>query len=392
MRKGQLIQLLQFILAWVLLWFFVVFVMESSFIDFILKYRLYLLIVSVSYFYYYSIEYELDKKYQFIRKVIIYGNLYLFLHIFFRPLLNISHQLFVLLWLIILWIYWTTILKSRWRYLLQVLWWIFSFFILISGVFYFYPDSPDIDGFIKSRNNEIKILWINNPIDKSEAYIKIITSKGNEDFEMYPNFSKVLSENSVVSYPSLKTQRDENVVIITPHWDLVWIFPQSEIQIKFEWWDLKKVEKLNWKIWFLSWIFKSNIEAVWYEEILAQDEKFWLIWVQDLYKKDLVYYLKSQISESNIWWANNTIMYDIDGKIIKFLAKMFPATFSKNLRNYNEFRKYFSRFGDYWGDLGRYAMNQWSWNSWGSLWWNLQDNMEEWKNNTYWWFRKPENK
>ena len=147
--------------------------------------------------------------------------------------------------MIILWIYWTTSLKSRWRYLLQVLWWIFSFFILISGVFYFYPDSPDIDGFIKSRNNEIKILWINNPIDKSEAYIRIITSKGNEDFEMYPNFSKVLSENSVVSYPSLKTQRDENVVIITPHWDLVWIFPQSEIQIKFEWWDLKKVEKLN---------------------------------------------------------------------------------------------------------------------------------------------------
>ena len=392
MRKGQLIQLLQFILAWVLLWFFVVFVMESSFIDFILKYRLYLLIVSVSYFYYYSIEYELDKKYQFIRKVIIYGNLYLFLHIFFRPLLNISHQLFVLLWLIILWIYWTTTLKSRWRYLLQVLWWIFSFFILISGVFYFYPDSPDINGFIKSRNNEIKILWINNPIDKSEAYIKIITSKGNEDFEMYPNFSKVLSENSVVSYPSLKTQRDENVVIITPHWDLVWIFPQSEIQIKFEWWDLKKVEKLNWKIWFLSWIFKSNIEAIWYEEILAQDEKNWLIWVQDLYKKDLVYYLKSQISESNIWWANNTIMYNIDGKIIKFLAKMFPATFSKNLRNYNEFQKYFSRFGDYWGDLGRYTMNQWSWGSLGSLRWNLQDNMEEWKNNTYWWFRKPENK
>lgn len=388
MRKGQLIQLLQFILAWVLLWLFVVFVMESSFIDFILKYRLYLLIVSVSYFYYYSIEYELDKKYQFIRKVIIYGNLYLFLHIFFRPLLNISHQLFILLWLIILWIYWTTTLKSRWRYLLQIIWWIFSFFILISGVFYFYPDSPDIDGFIKSKNNEIKILWINNPIDKREAYIKIITSKGSEDFEMYPNFSKPLSEDSKISYPSLKPQRDEKLIFISSQWDLVQIFPQSEILIKFEWWDPKRIEKLNWKIWFLSWIFKSNIEVVWHEENLTQEEQNRLIWIQDSYKKELVYYLKNQISKSNIWWASNTIMHNIDGKIIKFLAKMFPATFSKNLHNYNEFQEYFGWIDD-WVKLTRYSTKQLSWESINVIRWYMKDNMEVWKANTYWWFRIP---
>ena len=97
MEKKQLIQLLQFILAWVLLWLFVVFVLEESFVRFVLNYRLYLLIVSVSYFYYYSIQYEPDKKYELIRNVLIYGNVYLFLHLFFRPLLNISHQLFVLL-------------------------------------------------------------------------------------------------------------------------------------------------------------------------------------------------------------------------------------------------------------------------------------------------------
>ena len=129
--RKQIIQLLQFIIVWVLLWLFVVFVMEESFVDFILRYWLYLLIVSFSYFYYYSIEYEPDKKYELIRNVLIYGNLYLFLHIFFRPILNISHQLFVLLWLIILWLWWTTKLTTRWRYLLQVVWWVFVFFILI---------------------------------------------------------------------------------------------------------------------------------------------------------------------------------------------------------------------------------------------------------------------
>ena len=71
------------------------------------------------------------------------------------------------------------------------------------------------------------------------------------------------------------------------------------------------------------------------------------------YKNEVVSYLKEQISVSNIVWANNTMMYNIDGKIIKILSKMFPSTFSKNLQNYNEFQKYFSRV-DYGVNVGRY--------------------------------------
>jgi hypothetical protein len=71
MKKQQFIQLLQFIVAWILVRLFVVFVVEESFVDFVLKYRVYLLFVSVSYFYYYSIEYEQDKKYRFIRTALI---------------------------------------------------------------------------------------------------------------------------------------------------------------------------------------------------------------------------------------------------------------------------------------------------------------------------------
>ncbi|MBO7504993.1 hypothetical protein J6T66_02300 [bacterium] len=55
------------------------------------------MVASVSYYYYYSIQYEPDKKYELIRKVVLYGNVYLFAHVFFRPLLNISDELFVLL-------------------------------------------------------------------------------------------------------------------------------------------------------------------------------------------------------------------------------------------------------------------------------------------------------
>jgi hypothetical protein len=56
----------------------------------------------------------------------------------------------------------------------------------------------------------------------------------------------------------------------------------------------------------------------------------------------LVSYLKNQISDNEMSLANSRVMYNIDGKVIKWLARMFPASFTKNLRNYNEFQNYFS--------------------------------------------------
>ena len=388
MRKQQLIQLLQFILAWILLWLFVVFVTKESFVDFILKYWLYLLIVSVSYFYYYSIEYEPDKKYNLIRNVVICGNVYLFLHIFFRPLLNISHQLFVLLWLIILWIRWSTTLKSRWRYLLQIIWWIFSFFIMISGMFYFYPEQPDINWFLENKDNKISVLWVWNSVDKRDAYIKITGLKWSEDFNIQSSFERSLSENGKIAYPSLKKNRDEKVIITTSYWDLIQVFPQSEISLEFSWKDLKMIKKLNWKIWFLSWIFESQVKVIWMDK-LSPEEQERLQWAQDIYKYELISYLKNQISESRIDLANNTIMYNIDGKIIKFLSKMFPVTFGKNLHNYNEFMKYFSLLEWDEIDLNRYTIKQWTWESISSFWWSLKENINMWKSNTYGWFKKP---
>ena len=390
MRKQQAIQLLQFTLAWTFLWLFIVFVMKESFIDFILKYRLYLLIVNVSYFYYYSIEYEPDKKYKLIRNIIVYGNLYLFLHIFFRPLLNISHQLFILLWLIILWIWRSTTLKSWWKYLLQTIGWMLSFFILISGMFYFYPEQPDIKWFLKNRNNEITVLWASDSIEKKDAYIKISNPRENEDFNINSDFNKILTENVKITYPSLNKNRDEKIIITTVYWDLIQLFPQSEIILEFSWNDLQIIKKLNWTIWFLSWIFESDIKIIWINT-LWQEEQARLKWAQDRYKQELVYYLRNQISESKIWLANNTIMYNIDGIVIKLLSKIFPVTFNKNMQNYNEFQKYFSRTDEKL-DLWRFSMKQLTWESISSLLWNFQNNMDIWKSNTYGWFKKPKNK
>ncbi len=36
------------------------------------------------------------------------------------------------------------------------------------------------------------------------------------------------------------------------------------------------------------------------------------------------------------------LMKNINGKLVKLLANAFPTIFGRNLKNYNEFEKYFS--------------------------------------------------
>lgn len=257
-------------------------------------------------------------------------------------------------------------------------------------MFYFYPDEPDIKWFLENRDNEITVLWAPGLVEKGDAYIKLTSLRDSEDFNIQSNFRKNLIENVKISYPSLNKNRDEKIIITTSYWDLIQIFPQSEISLEFSWKDLMTIKKINWKIWFLSWIFESKINVMWIDSLL-QEEQEWLEWVQNMYKQEIVSYLKNQISESKIGLANNTIMYNIDGIIIKFLSKMFPVTFSKNLQNYNEFQKYFSRV-DQWINLGRFSMKQLTWESVSSFWGSIQDNVDAWKSNTYWWFKKPKYK
>lgn len=382
MRKSQWIQLLQFIAVWILIYLFCAFVIKQSFVDLVLKYRFFFLVASVSYFYYYSIQYELDKKYELIRKLVIYWNFYLLAHIFFRPLLNISDSLFILLWLIVLWFWWSTKIKSKRKYLLQGLWFIFSFFILISGTLYFYPDKPDIQWFIFNRNYEISVAWVIDTIPKRDAYIQIDNWRKNEEYEISPWFVKPISESCEISYPSNKLEREEMIFLMTPWWKIFWLFPQSKIQLVFEWKNLIKISKLAWKVGILSWIFGDDVEFVWDGEILSSDQQEELGNLQDGYRYDLVFYLKNQISESNISLANDTVMYDIDGRILRFLAKMFPASFGKNLKNYNEFMYYFSWVDQSKMNLWRYSMKN-SWWTMGSMFRTIKEGMKNWKQDTY---------
>lgn len=363
MKREKIIQLWQFVLGWILVWMFVVFVVKDSFLDFVLRYRVYLLIVSVSYFYYYSIEYEVDKKYDKIRSIIIRWNVYLFAHIFFRPLLNIPHELFILLWLIVWWIYGTTKMKSKRKWILQVTWVMISFFILISGRFYLYPDAPDIEWFINARNYQLSVYWVSEPVEKREAYIQITNDRKSEDFAIVSNLRKSLWLDIKISYMSVRRSRSEKVLILSPWWDVVWIYPQSEVELQFMSRDKLKVSKLAWRVWFGSWIFGWNIEYV--GDLEEDDSSSDLLdRVKYEYLMDLTRHLHNQIDSEQISFANTEIMQKADGALLRFLARIFPTTFGQNLSNYNEFQKYFDMVEDDKKIQRDYEVSQTWWDSW----------------------------
>ena len=271
---------------------------------------------------------------------------------------------------------------------MQFIWWIFWFFILISWIFYLYPDKPDIEWFIKSRIYKISVMNLDENVPKKDAYIQIVDSKRANDFDIVPNFEKQISETSKISYPSKKTNRDENIVVTTPYWEIIWLQPQSEIQLEFSGDSLINLLKLNWEVWFLSWVFNSSVDFSG-GIILSSEQQEWIEWVQHNYKYDLVSYLKNQISDNGVSLVNTSVMYNIDGKVIKWLARMFPASFTKNLHNYNEFQDYFD-WVDEWENvwIGKYEMkkdNSWSFSS---LWDSFVGNMKIWKGNTYNVFKK----
>ena len=245
-------------------------------------------------------------------------------------------------------------MRSKRKGFLQIIWWIFVFFIIISWIFYLYPEAPDIDGFLQSRKNELFVVWIDKSVNKSDAYLQISDLRKDSQFEIVPNFHLVLMEDCKISYPSLKMDRDEKVTILTQNGEVMLILPQSEVQIIFSWDKMSKVIQNNWKIWFLSGMFESSLEIDWDLENPISENLEFMQKIFESYQIDLVNYLKDQISDSKISLAHNTVMYKIDWTIIRFLARMFPTTFGRNLRNYNAFQDYFSLVQENKIDLARY--------------------------------------
>ncbi|MDR3168741.1 MAG: hypothetical protein LBU27_03120 [Candidatus Peribacteria bacterium] len=143
-----------------------------GFFGFVGKYWWWLILVSVSYFTYWYFQGYEEKVYQYLRTFLLIGNGYLFLHLFFRPLLTIEPALFLLLGVIVGLMWYVSKLHMKYKRPFYVVGSCISFLILISGLFYLYPEKPDIEGFI--RQQQIQLL-LHSPMTQPQriAYLKL---------------------------------------------------------------------------------------------------------------------------------------------------------------------------------------------------------------------------
>ena len=250
-------------------------------------------------------------------------------------------------------------------------------------MFYLYPERPDINWFVSNRAYKLSVVWWTWQISKNQAYIQIKDQAKTADFQISPSLEKFISESCVISYPSFQSKRDEKVIFTTPEWDIFQLFPQSEMQIEFWWKDLISLTQTRWKVWFFSWLFQSDVQLNGSFELLKIEQNPRIESIQGAYNRELVDYLKNQISENNIGFVSSKMMQHIDWKILKYLARMFPTLFAKNLSNFYEFQRYFKMVEVEKSELNKYSEMQMSWWVGEWFWWSLKNNMKIWGENLY---------
>ena len=296
------------------------FSIDFNFREFFSSYRWFLLIVGISFFVWRSLRWETDSSKVMLRNGILIGNLYLFLHLFFRPLLHIEPALFILLGLIIWGVIWVA--RQPWnlraKRIVYVIWGIFSVGILISGFFYLYPEAPDETGFLAQQQ---KKLIITSPFSQSkqEAYVLLeptLLWKIEEITFLAWRQEFLLPETTEVAFISRKPVNSGQVFLLFENGYLLEIFPQQEIAL-----------------------FSGTLAGVSQERGVVVE--FFSHPVLDSYVQAFQTYLEQQIWSP---FATFSFFHTINTWVLNRLAILFPGFLSENLTPAQRFNEYFQLF------------------------------------------------
>ena len=311
---------------------------EIWFSQFCQNHRLYLIILSISYFFYCYYLDETEKKFEYLRNTLFIVNTYITLHIFFRPLLNIPSALFLVLGVILLLMRYIKNLHIKRKQILYLIGGVFSFLILISGLFYLYPDAPDTQGFIDKQKTQFLIHSPTN-IKKQQAYLQIIDLQNSRTQErLFNNWTSLhnLPHSYQINYISTTTNNNFEAFIIFPNGSLLQILPQSIIQKD----NSREYQSTNIKTF--SAPRKNQTETY-----LPSAENLLEIWteqyreISDFYRENFETHLTQQMG--GIIRTNSTIQ-KINQSVLSLLHRMFPGFFWQNIKNYQDFQYYFELF------------------------------------------------
>ena len=313
------------------LYFFTTFILKNfSFLQCIIEYRRYFLIVTLSLLYYYLIFDDEDKKFQ--KTLIINANLYLFIFLFFRPLLHIEIVPFLILSVILFVIRKTKSLSKNIKLPIIIVWGFISLVILLSGLFYLYPEEPDFQWFIQTKENTL-FLYSQNSLHKRQATVEIKNlNNGKVDQLSFKEWEKkiTIKENTQITYQTNQNNQENQIFILFDNGEVIQLLPQSSMV-----WTNTGIMMIQWESKYHPSLIGTPKEKIWLFSVLDDETYEDLI---ETYQKDLENYLYKQIG-SHI--QQNKEIRNINKKFLTILDTLFPKIFSKNVKNAEMFERYF---------------------------------------------------
>lgn len=325
----KIIFLIYYLLWRGLVYFFTTKILKDFwFFQFILEYRWYLLFVTFSYIYYLFIYEDEEKKIQ--KKMLIIGNIYLFIFLFFRPLLWIEILPFFLLTLILFILRKSKVFPKKIQYIVLVIWCFFSLLLIWSGFFFTYPDPPDLQWFMDQQTTKLLINQDLN-LKKTDAFVQLTNLNTHKKEKLYFDTQNPLSLWKMVEiyYYHVYESSTQHIFILFANWALLSLSPQSIVRI-----ENNTLTLIQWKAWYHS----SNL---WWDQNLiwdfdSIDNETYETLTQD-YRNDLKNYLLHQLWSYGL--QDSKIQY-LHKKFLTFLDLFFPKIFEKNLENKEMFDQY----------------------------------------------------
>jgi hypothetical protein len=334
---------LYYLLARIVLALLTIFVFpEPWFRGFIQSYWWYLIFVSISYFTYCYYLHEEQKIYFYIRNVLLIFNIYLTLHVFFRPLLNIEPSLFVLLGCILWGLRYLSKLHIKIKRPFYLIGETLCFLILISGNFYLYPEAPNIDEFIIQQHPQL-ILTSPTTQAKYTAYISLIDHSTNkQQILLFQTGTQLFSlpQTYQISYIATTTELPSQTFLLSSNGELFQLSPQSTVSFQekiipeqgtfLQHGTLRtgRATTTN-RIEESATILPLEIDWDTYQNITSS------------YRNSFQSHLTEQIGSP---FLTNPMIQRINTKVLSLLSKTFPWFFAQNLKNYQQFSYYFSLF------------------------------------------------
>lgn len=295
---------------------------------------------------------------KYLKNILIYIEVYLFLIIYFKPWLNFSNREFLILYLCFIWLLYETThkrLKQRQTKFFSIFYWLLWIFIISIWCFMWYRVPID-ENYINEQFNYDLITKFNWNLNQTYTNIYLNEWKNTTKINLntWFNYSKLEdNKNYTLSFSTQEYDNENKIYIRDKKWNILIIYPQTAVNFS------TKDSTLSYIVdqWYYSYYLIS--EKYPDEEEYLKDE--FINKKKNIIFKDLPSFLKD-----NENFQKFTLIYT------KRIWKILPF-YKENYNISKQYEKYF--------DIKENIKINWKIENKKNL---IEQNWKIWINNTNW--------